>query len=337
MLFLLLVKILLSVVVSLFLLGSLLFLLPKRQHKIGEIIRDLKNLSDKTTGAEKYAIAENIRFFEAQRTLHGYLWWGMFHRPKIIPGRLLEIADLPLPKWEKELYDDLTTIERRAFPGLSVPLRKLLLNEILKGNKKTLIELGCGSMEVERQVLIDLEKGAYNVVPVFIGVDQAPQAWDSIREVFSEFGDRVTVKKLKSPAEIKGSHSKPTVYFYCDDALNAAKKFKGKYDLIFSSRFRHHLNDREKQQLEKIHKSTPHAVEYDDYGSALSWVPPLITAWNRPVLLNGAVFSHIRQLTKKEVLNTRKNDKRIKTLIFNPPGSYAKVYINKNGWWDKDD
>lgn len=311
-----------------------LFLLPSRQRKLNQIIFDLKKYYEVAPEEQKYAIRQNIRFFRACRTLPQYLFWGIINRPRIRGEELLEIADLPLPRWERELYENLTIVERRNFPGLTKPLRDLLFVQMIHHNRKVVLDLGCGSMEAERQVLGLLKADNFNTCPVFIGVDSAPQAWTVIMEVFSEFGDRVDVIRVKTPDNIKTAVKKPTIYFYCHDGLNAARQLKGKYDLMFSSRFRHHLHRSGKKELDKLHIEVPLAVEYDDYGTHLSWLPPLLTAWNRPILLSGAVFSHIRQPSKKSVKAVKRKNSNPKVKIFNPPGTYAKIYSNEVSWWN---
>ena len=321
---------------SLFIVGCLLFLLPPRQEKLRAIISDLEQLRNRSPKNEQYAIDENIIFFEAIKFLPTYLVWGIFHRPKVKPELLLEIADMNLPKWEKELYENLTVVERRNFPGLTKPLRKLLVEEITHGGQRVLVDLGCGSMEATRQVLIELRRARYDVAPVFIGIDSAMQAYDSIKQVFSEFGNDVNVRKIAEPSEIVKNPKRPTIYFICGDALKITGQLAGHYDLLFSSRFRHHLDAKDKKSLDKVYEKVPYAIEYDDYHTHLSWIPPLSTAWNRPVLLNGSILSQIRQPAKKSLIETKRSGKNMEVKIFSPPGSYAKIYSNELSWWGKD-
>jgi len=328
---------LLASITGLFLIFSFLFYIPSRQKKITEIIRDIENLLKVIPETERYAIIENIAFFRACRSLPGYIYWGVTRRKKIQPKRLLEIADLPLPKWEQELYNNLSIIERRNFPGLTKPLRNILIHEITHRGRRIILDLGCGSMEAERQTLHEIKRLKYNVNPIFIGVDSSPQAWDAIKSAFSEFSNFVHIKKIYNKEDINKNPAKPTVYFYCADGLEAARQLKGKYDLLFSSRFKHHLNQNDKKKINKIYKEVPLAIEYDDYRTKLGWILPLSTAWNRPILLNGAVFSQIRQPSKTTLLREKSNNKHPKIKMFNPPGAYARVFSNKLDWWGGDD
>jgi hypothetical protein len=161
---------------------------PSRQRKLKNIIADLQGLASKPEWAEKqYAIRENVAFFQSLRSLPTYLYWGIRRRPNVVAEDLLEIADLPLPHCEKELYQDLTHIERKKFPGLSTPLKKLLLSNLREKPTVRFLELGCGSMEVGRQVLEESLKSGATPACLFLGIDTAAQAWEAIQANFADF------------------------------------------------------------------------------------------------------------------------------------------------------
>ena len=61
---------------------------------------------------------------------------------------------------------------------------------------------------------------------------------------------------------------------------------------------------------------------------AVSYTHLLLTAWSRPILLSAANFSQIRQPSKKDI-NDQKKQKNIKIQIFSPPGSYAKTFLKE--------
>jgi SAM-dependent methyltransferase len=301
---------------------------PKRNKKINSIIEDLEKLKQSSGDGLQYAIDQNIEFFKYSRTIAGYFLWGIFKRSKLDPIKLLEIADLPLPRWEKELYSDLSHVEQKEFPGLSKPLRKLLVSHAVQSKTTIILDLGCGSMEVERQVFSHTGKLSKDVIPVFIGVDSAPQAFEAIISNFKNLD--VEIKEIKSLDKIdKLSINKPTILFYCGDALEVAELHGHKFDLIISSRFRHHLTESEKNKIDSIsHRLTNYVIEYDDYHTKISWIPVLLTAWSRPILLSAANFSQIRQPSKKDI-NDQKKQKNIKIQIFSPPGSYAKTFLKE--------
>jgi SAM-dependent methyltransferase len=301
---------------------------PRRNRKIDSIIEDLKKLKQNSSDDLQYAIDKNIEFFKYSRTIAGYFIWGMFKRNKIDPVKLLEVADLPLPRWEKELYSDLSHVEQKEFPGLSKPLRKLLISHTVSRKKTIILDLGCGSMEVERQVFSHSSKSNAGTVPVFIGVDSAPQAFEAITSNLKNLD--VEIKEIKSLDKIDKLHiNKPTILFYCGDALEVADLHGHKFDLIISSRFRHHLTESEKNKIDSISRRlTNYVIEYDDYHTKVSWIPVVLTAWSRPILLSAANFSQIRQPSKKDLIS-QKRQKNIKIQIFSPPGSYAKTFLKE--------
>lgn len=299
---------------------------PERRKKLDLISRDLRALEKKAPDDQKYAIKENIAFFQAIKTVPGYIFWSLTRRRNIDPVELLEIADLPLPVWERELYTDLAHVERKDFPGLSKPLRNLLVKFLSDRKVTKVLDLGCGGMEVQRQVLVELKKQNKNCTPVFIGIDLAPQAWEAINNTFRSMKDDVDIRKINDISETKNyKPSKATVLFHCGDALEIASLHGKQFDVIISSRFRHHLDKKQKDILDHISLNIAnYAIEYDDYRSAISWVAPISTAWYRPVLLNGAIFSQIRQPWKKELKSQNKMGVS-QVQFFSPPGSYAKI------------
>jgi hypothetical protein len=296
-----------------------------RQRKLTLIIKDLEKLKAKASPEMQNAIAENITFFRAIKTIPGYIYWALTRRPAIDGQKLLEIADLPLPQWEQELYKDLSHVERKKFPGLLKPLCEFLLKGIKTKQYSTILDLGCGGMEVESQVLSALQRTGIKRPIVFVGVDSAPQAWGATQDTFAEFHNRVKVEQIKSLSVLKNYPAKkPTIFFYRGDALKSARSDGHNFDLVFSSRFRHHLSKSDKSKLDRISQQIPSTViEYDDFSTAFSWIPPILTAWYRPILLNGAIFSQLRQPSKTELKNQKQKGSDIK--FFSPPGSYIKV------------
>jgi hypothetical protein len=316
-------NILIAAVCILVIIIALVSLNPSRWRKLNEVVRDLEQYLKTAPKDQQYAIRALIVFFRASRTLPGYIFWALTTRRTLAPDKVLEIADLPLPRWEKELYIDLSHVERKDFPGLSKPLRKLLVERVSQRSVQKTLDLGCGGMEVERQVIKEiLQKGKAQDV-VFVGVDLAPQAWDAIQETFAEFNDKVVLKQIKELRTVDSIQpTKPTIVFYCGNALDISEMHGHYFDLIFSSRFRHHLDAEQKRRLDKLSDNlATEVIEYDDYRSATSWIPPLLTAWHRPILLNGAIFSQVRQPWKHEL----KDDAGMVTKIFSPPGSYARI------------
>ncbi len=306
-----------------------LSLSPKRYKKIHDIIKDLEIQLGIASTDQKYAIQELLIFFRSIYTLPGFIAWGLLHRGKTDGTRLLELADLPLPKWEAELYSDLSHVERKAFPGLSKPLRNILVDYLNDNDKMPLLDLGCGSMEVERQALTHILRYDSDRKPLIVGIDVSADAFASIKENFADFAYKIRIQKILSLTDVNLINTdQPTILFYCGDALDVAQVHGHKFGMIFSSRFRHHLNSDDKKKLDMIsHKHSHYVVEYDDFRTAASWLPPILTAWYRPVLLSAAQFSQLRQPAKQELIKQKRQSlSHLEVKLFNPPGSYARTY-----------
>lgn len=298
--------------------------MSQRAKIIHEILIDLRRLEKEAVGDADvlYAIHENIRFFEAAKHVVNLLRWQLFHASHIESHRLLELADLSIPKWEMELYKGLCWIERRKFPGLLTPLYKRLTE--MPG--RILLDVGCGGMEIERQVIDRLLQRDDEVARVFIGVDQSPASFGMIEETFQDYKDRVEVvyATRKSMNKWLKPGTKHRVVFVKADVLQLSEWLAPQeVDVVYSSRLKHHIPIAQRDQLDKaLKKIAKVALEYDDYQTALSWLPLVVTAWSRPALLNGALLSRLRQPTKKSL---KRAEKAHSIKFFSPPGSYIKT------------
>jgi len=299
----------------------------RRTSVIKEILTDLERV--KKEGSQEsdfqYAVRENIRFFQAAKQPLSFLRWQLFVAPHVDASRLLELADLSLPKWETELYKGLRLMERKKFPGLLSPLCRTLADT----SAKVYLDAGCGAMEVERQVIELLTQRNDHSSRVFVGLDQSPSSYDVIQETFRDLVGQVEIIKLKTPSRkalllaLKPG-KKHRIVFVKADALTLEEwLLPQEIDVVYSSRFKHHLPVLKKKQMDESLKAIGKVVlEYDDYRTAFSWIPQALAAWSRPVLLNGALLSRLRQ-PSKQIL---KKERRIYAIrFFNPPGSYIKT------------
>jgi len=139
-----------------------------RKKQIEDILDDLRALQ-KSISAEKYAIQENINFFEASRSPWSYVRWLFGHVASIDRNSLLELSDFPFPRWQRELHTRLIEVERRKNPGMITPLRDAIIEFILANHPRFLMDFGSGGMEVERQVIAELVNRSYRDKVVFIG------------------------------------------------------------------------------------------------------------------------------------------------------------------------
>ena len=87
-----------------------------RVAQINEILKDLEDL--KKRGFENtYAVDENIKFFEALKSLLKYIKWLIKEMPKIDGSRLLELSD-----FHQELFFSLprVTLGHRVTLGFAI-------------------------------------------------------------------------------------------------------------------------------------------------------------------------------------------------------------------------
>lgn len=282
-----------------------------RKQIVEEILVDLRKYQNHCSEEESYAVQQNIVFFESLKNLFSYASWCFKHARNIDALRLLELMDLPFEKWETMLHDDLVALDAKPFPGLLNPIKKKVLSHVLANPNAVVVDLGCGAMEVERQLLADIKQSGKHVEPItFIGVDQSQVFKKSIQERFADLRDicdlhfvnHLTYGNLESFRHKKTN--KHNVVLAHNDIFALPDVWKpGQVDLFFYIRFRHHLNEKQKGELDAVFNALgPSTVfEYDDVNSFPFLFVPLLTSWHNPVLLNAATFSRLRDPSKAEL------------------------------------
>lgn len=301
----------------------------KRTQSIEEILQDLSDLRARGV-SNKYALEENICFFEAAKNLGSYFKWLITRAPKIDVDRVLELTDFDLPRWEKELHLNLIEMSKRSFPGLVKPIRNYIIKFIAENNPLFILDVGSGSMEIERQIIELLLKNGSANRPVFIGLDSSNVACEIAKENLSGFDDPVEVYELQNLDDIWNfrSENKPGAPFKII-LLNKTssllfQRANKQFDLIFYSKFRHHLPVRSREEFDvSVKKAAKTFIEYDDYKSFIHLIPQSFGAWKFPVLMNGAIFSRLRCPTKLELRTGLSDGQKIKFSSF--LGSYLKV------------
>jgi len=309
-----------------------------RLEQIKEILKDLRDL--KKQGFEnQYAIDENIKFFEALKSLQGYIKWLFRERPKIDGSRLLELSDFHLSngKWESILQAELLEIEKWRFPDNLLQFRKELLKQISElprssgGRILLLMSLGSGPMEIERQIITVLRKGKSTQKIVFIGVDNSQASLDTAKNNLKELNIPILqVDNLKQDEleAIKKQYvmDQFIVVLLKRDIFILGQFFpKKSIDLIYHGQFKHHLRAAERRQLDALVKQLSNKVVEDDLlNNLFIFTVPLIirTRWFHPVLLNGAMFSSLRCPTKNELKINEMSGWQTKTF----PDGYIRIY-----------
>lgn len=313
-----------------------------RTEQIEEILQDLKDL--KKQGFENmYALDENIKFFEAMRSPFKYIKWFISERPKIDGSRLLELSDFPLGhgRWEAILQAELLEIEQWKFPDNLARFRKStleLLQHLQSDERLVLLNLGCGPMELERQIIQNYLATNNKQKIVFVGIDTSDASLTLAENNIQSA--RIPLKRVSSfdsvvLAELNLEYANEQFYtvLFKGDALKTDQYFKkGEVDILFYTKFRHHLQGNQKVYFDKmIRDVSGHIVEDDHLNNLFMFIVPLLvrSRWGHPVLLNGAMFSSLRCPLKKD-LQQLASSWSIKLA----PDGYTKVYdiCNKQAW-----
>jgi hypothetical protein len=286
----------------------------ERNIKINQILQDLNTLLKNTKSPNLiYAIKENILFFKAIKSYLSYLLWLFFRAPFIDKNKILELADLGLEKYSRELLEVLTRNELK-FSHMIEPLVDSIVELILSKNIKTILDLGSGGMTIEYKIIKKLKEINYKKRIVLIGIDSDPQAHELAKTILSEFDlDILETSNLSSQflEKILNNHQSKniSIVFSRENIFRLDNVFPDNFvDLVFHSKFKHHLNNRDKEKLDSILlKIAKIVIEYDNYRKwrELIFRPRLI--WGEPVLLNGAILSRVRGFTKSEIFKKYRN------------------------------
>ncbi len=305
-----------------------------RKVLIDHILKDLSRLRGNPSFLNQYAIEENIAFFEAIKSVPRYLWWLITRAPRIDRARLLELTDLPFPRWDREMHLKLIEVESRDFPGLVAPLVNRLSELIFEKDIKPFVamNLGCGGMEAERQVIRKLLEKKFERQAIFIGIDVSPVAreiaTENLREV-EPFIDIHHIEKLNQnllDELMRNEKNRHIVILAKNDIFELPQLFsQGSFDVIYHTFFKHHLNHEQKIKIDSIVTALARrGLEYDGYKSWPVIIPQTLTGWSHPVFLNAELFSNFRFFTRNEIVE--KNNQKKKLSFFNRIGTYLLEY-----------
>lgn len=109
--------IVITIAIFLGVLMALSYIVPYRRTRnpwsdSKEILADLKSLASHPKYAE--AVKVHTEFFRVSRSPISYLCWLVFKAPRLRRNRakLTELADLPLPRWQKSVLEALSWFEK---------------------------------------------------------------------------------------------------------------------------------------------------------------------------------------------------------------------------------
>ncbi len=296
--------------------------LPKltadRRAVIDHILKDLATLKDNPSFSNQYAITELIAFFRAIKSYSTYIRWIIKRAPTLDRARLLELTDLPFPHWDRAMHEKLIEMESREFPGLITPLVNRLvelIEEKKTGGPFIALHLGSGGREVDRQVLKKLIDKKYPGHVVLIGVDISSVANELAKENLREAApfvaiyetERLTKTELESI--LKKETGRHIIISAKNDIFSLSHDFPiGSFDVVYHTLFKHHLNDAQKEKLDKeVAPLGKRLLEYDGYRTWSPVIPQTFIGWNHPVFLNAELFSDFRYLDREKLLPTFKN------------------------------
>ena len=310
-----------------------------RKQLIDEIVTDLEAHKKSGRCENLYALKANLDFFRSLYRFRDFWHWFRRERPKLDGKRLLELSDFHLSngKWERMLQRELLEIEKWKFPDLLGRIRKEILKQIAELNQLErhliLVSVGSGSMEIERQLITKLRERKSIQKIIFFGIDNSDASLDIATDNLSDLGvkllrishlDQNKVNQLKQ--ELKSEQY--AIILANSDALKLESYFGRKnIDLIYHSKFKHHLPDNLKNELDQmIERVAKRGIENDDLNSWIINLGSIKANWkNRLILLNGALLSFLRDPSKEELRSDKSPNWKTKIYV----DGYVRAYGNK--------
>jgi len=278
-----------------------------RRQIIDESITQLKEFAhDDAYKQYRYAIVENILFLEAAKHIGTYIRWLLTRLKHIQRDDIIELTDLPVPLWDKEMHTYLMALQRNTHIGLGLPLVERVISLIeKKQGTSVILDIGAGGMELDKQICTKLlgKKHLYPVILVGIDASEtvrklANTTMQSVQDVTVHSFERFTKYDLDTiKKDAQGIH----VVICGNNIFRLAEEFpKGEIDIIYHSLFKHHISDQKHSQLDTLFRECANTVlEYDGYRFVPSLIPQSVTGWKYPILLSDAVFSWVRYKDKR--------------------------------------
>ena len=220
------------------------------------------------------------------------------------------------------------------------PIRQEIVRELerLKEIRKepiVVLSLGCGGMELERQVIYELVRTRFNFPVIFVGVDYSAAVPDIIA---AKFGPLVsngllqinTISHLGADdlnrLKTESTSHRFSVVLLNTNAFDLKDLLENSFNLIYHTRLRHHLTPEESNRLDELTTYlAPKVIELDDLFSIPGFILASIFAWRFPVVLNGGIFSYLRDFSKKELLAQKTKDWTVATFS-KPIWCHLRIY-----------
>jgi hypothetical protein len=323
--------------------AALTYLVPyERTHKRGaelrEIFSDLKTLEADPKYRE--AVRLNTEFFKAIRNPFSYVWWLIFRAPRMRKNRteIVEIIDLPFTKWQKRVLDILSWFE--VWMGALKPIKNRIIREldIIKAAKPepiVIASIGCGGMELERQIVFQLVRERFNFPLVFIGVDYSTAGFEVAASKLEKLTGKGLVKLVNishldidalNRLKAEAAPQTFTIVYLNADAFELKDLPEDSFDLVYHTRLRHHLTLKESRRLDELALHlAPKLIELDDLFSVPGILTTSIFVWRFPAILNGAIFSFLKDFSQKELLASQESGWQA-NCHGGPFSSYLRVY-----------
>jgi hypothetical protein len=314
--------------------------LPRRRQEIQEILADLETL--KTQAKYRQAVKLNITFFKAIRSPVSYIWWLIFKASKLRRNRsqITEIGDLPLPKWQKSGLEMLSAFEAMV-PGMLLLVKERILAQMaeLQSHAKRpifMLSLGCGGMELERQVIYELIRKRSRTSITFVGVDYSPAVPEVVTNRFKpllskgllglETASQIDLDQLNCFKRADGSQQFRIIILNTN-AFELERLPEDFFDCAYHTRLAHHLTAKEHRTLNSLALHlAPKLIEFDDLFSIRTLLLASLFTWRFPAGFGGVIFSYLRDLSRRELLSRHTDKAKIEVAYTKPIWCYVKEY-----------
>lgn len=277
-----------------------------RRSELEILSRQLAERRPSTAAAGwEYALRENAELVRALSSMRRYMHWLAHRMPTLQAERLLEVQEL-LPEWDQTIHRNLLRIERERWPAFIRPLVQRICKHVSSGDRPmTVVDLGAGAMETERQVLRHLIKTGHRRPVTFVGIDASADALRQARQNIATLGDQVHLVEagLEQMIEQISRPSTGLRVIFCRASAGAIGLLaQQSVDVLFHCFFKHHLDRSAREQLDWTSaKAARIVLEYDGYQSMMHLLPVSVLTWNAPAFLAAYVFSHARFQTRRQL------------------------------------